>query len=111
VDLAAWVSDLGCLRQLQRARSGALNQLLADRDIGVAHHQVDVFVIEAGAGLYLGRLCDFTSCPKKGRMECMEPGCGDTPHLRQHDSFRLPPEAVRVPPAVALFDREREAGV
>ena len=64
VDLAVWVSGMGRLKALQKARSRALNDLLADRNIGVAHHQVDVFLLEPGTDRYLGRLCRFGQCPR-----------------------------------------------
>ena len=85
VDLAVWVSSLGRLRALQKARGGAINDLLADH-IGVAHHQVDVFLIEPGTDRYLGRLCCFGQCPKDKR-ECRAAGCGATPFLQQHENF------------------------
>ena len=88
VDLAVWVSDVGCLRALQKARSRALNDLLADRNIGVAHHQVDIFLLEPGTDRYLGRLCSFAQCPK-GKNECRVAGCGATRLLRQHEGFRF----------------------
>jgi hypothetical protein len=88
VDLAVWVSGVGRLKALQKARSGALNDLLAERNIGVAHHQVDVFFLEPGTDRYLGRLCRFGQCPK-GKDECRVPGCGATPLLRQHERFRF----------------------
>ena len=88
VDLAVWVSGVGCMKALQKARSRALNDLLADRNIGVAHHQVDVFLLEPGTDHYLGRLCDFGQCPK-GKKDCRVAGCGATPLLRQHEGFKL----------------------
>jgi hypothetical protein len=42
VDLAVWVSQVSDLKALQKARGRALNDLLADLELGVAHHQVDV---------------------------------------------------------------------
>jgi len=88
VDLAVWVSGVGRLKALQKARGGALNDLMAERNIGVAHHQVDVFLLEPGTDRYLGRLCRFGQCPK-GKDECRVPGCGATPLLRQHEKFRF----------------------
>jgi RNA polymerase sigma factor (sigma-70 family) len=38
VDLAVWVTRLDNLTALRKARSRALNQLLAEKNIGVAHH-------------------------------------------------------------------------
>jgi len=106
VDLAVWLTDLGCLRELQKARSRAVNELLRERGIGVAHHQVDVFIMEPGTDRYLGRLCVFAKCPKEGREECLAPGCGATPWLAQHEDFALRPEALRT--AVLLFDRSAQ---
>ena len=88
VDLAVWVSGVDRLKALQKARSRALNGLMAERNIGVAHHQVDVFLLEHRTDRYLGRLCYFGQCPK-GKDECRVPGCGATPLLRQHEGFRF----------------------
>jgi hypothetical protein len=86
VDLAVWMSDLDCLQELQKARTAALMDILEEKDIGVAHHQVDVFILEPGTDTYLGRLCSFNRCPK-GKPECQVPKCGDTLLLKQHDDF------------------------
>lgn len=110
VDLAAWVTDLGCLRALQRTRGRALNDLLRDRDLGVAHHQVDVFVLEAGTGRYLGRLCIFSQCPKD-KEQCLVPGCGTPRLLQQHESLTFDPaDAIAPDKSVVLYDRSAPAG-
>lgn len=88
IDLAVWVSDTDCLRAMQKARSTALTLLLKKHGIGVAHHQVDVFIMEPGSNRYLGRLCTHNQCPK-GKSECRVPGCGSTQLLRQHEDFQL----------------------
>ena len=51
--------------------------------IGVADHQVEVFILEPGSDQYLGRLCHFNACPK-GKPECLVSGCG---------AHRIPPAA------------------
>ena len=61
IDMAVWVSDLSRSKAIQKARSEALNSLLVDEQIGVAHHQVDIFVMEPRTDRYLGRLCIFGS--------------------------------------------------
>jgi hypothetical protein len=108
VDLAVWVNDLDNLKELGRARGQALNRLLAETDIGVAHHQVDVFLMEPGSDRYLGRLCTFGTCPK-GKPECLVPGCGRSLFLRQHVDFRLRRDALRPDRVELLFDRARGA--
>ncbi|MGO8750165.1 MAG: hypothetical protein ACLQNE_29820 [Thermoguttaceae bacterium] len=105
VDLAVWVSDLEDLKSLQRARARALNALFQERDIGVAHHQVDMFLFEPGSDRYLGRLCPFGQCPK-GRQECLVPGCGQKPYLQQHLDFAFQPESLGPDKSVLLFARE-----
>ena len=103
VDLAVWIDDLSDLPSLQRARTDALKTLLAEDSIGVAHHQVDVFLLEPGTDRYLGRLCCFNACPK-GKPECDVPGCGADLFLRQHEGFAFDwRDASRG--AVLLFDR------
>jgi hypothetical protein len=81
--MAVWVSNLACLRDIQKARSLSLNKLLAEKQIGVAHHQIDIFIMKPEANRYRGRLCIFGSCPK-GKDECRIAGCGEPIFLKQH---------------------------
>lgn len=105
VDLAVWVNEASDMRALQQARSRALNDLLRDRGLGVAHHQVDVFLFEPGTDRYLGRLCHFAICPKH-KPECGVEGCGAVPFLRQHENFVFDPHSLERG-SVVLFDRVR----
>ena len=69
VDLALWLEHLDSLDGLRRAKARALRTLWDEASIGIASHQVDVFILEPGTDRYLGRLCDFNTCPK-GKAEC-----------------------------------------
>ncbi len=102
VDLALWLTDTGRLRELGRARNVAVSQLHARTGIGVANHQVDVFLLAHNGGEYLGRLCMFSECPKR-KLACAVPGCGATAFLRQHNDFELTANALSH--AAVLFDR------
>jgi len=106
VDLAVWLDSLERLHALGRARNKAVHQMFAETGVGVAHHQVDVFLFEPGADRYLGRLCGYAECPK-GKIECQTPGCGATPFLKQHEDFTLWPGALAEDHVVRLYDRER----
>ncbi len=108
-DLAVWLDDLNDLRRLQRARSRALNDLLRDANIGVAHHQVEIFVLKTGTDEYMGRLCCFSQCPK-GKPECEVAGCGATPFLKQHDGFTFRFDALAPDRSEMLYDRNLETG-
>jgi predicted nucleotidyltransferase len=108
VDLAVWVSDVNDLKSLQRARTLGLARLLKEADIGVAHHQVDVFLIEPGSNRYLGRLCTFRECPAK-RAKCLVPGCGQSSFLRQHLEFVFRSDALAPERSVVLFNRQDDA--
>ena len=105
VDLAVWVTDVSDLRALQKARGRAVNDLLADLELGVAHHQVDVFLLEPRPDRYLGRLCHCGTCPK-GKPECRVAGCGAARFLRQHEGFVFDPRSLEHE-GVVLFDRAR----
>ena len=72
--------------------------------IGIASHQVDVFILEPVTDRYLGRLCDFNAC-SKGKAECRVPGCGEVTLLRQHEGFRWRAESLAEGRAVRLFER------
>ena len=104
LDLALWLSDLSDLNALRRKSAAAVRKLMERRRIGVAAHQVDVFILEPGTDRYLGRLCAFNACPK-GKRECLVPGCGDMPFLRQHDEFEWWADTLAPGGAVRLFDR------
>ena len=104
LDLALWLDHLDSLDALRRARTRALRSLWDEASIGIASHQVDVFILEPGTDRFLGRLCDFNACPK-GRAECRVPGCGDVALLRQHGGFRWRPESLAEGRAVRLFER------
>lgn len=80
-----------------------MNQLWHEREIGVAHHQVDVFLLDA-SGKYLGRLCRFNRCPKH-KPQCRVDGCGRLPFLQQHDGFVLDAESLRPERIHVLDDR------
>ena len=106
VDLAVWLDHPHRLAELGRARNVAVTGLLARTGVGVAHHQVDIFLLAPVTNVYLGRLCSFASCPK-GKRECLVPGCGAVPLLRQHDDFKLHPDALAEGRMLRHFDRER----
>jgi hypothetical protein len=103
VDIAVSVSNLRCLGTLRRATGQALNYLLRDNDIGVAPHQVDIFIMDAAGKRYLGNLCRFRECPK-GKPECDVPGCGATPFLRQYEEFSFDAAGLHPDKVVVLFD-------
>ncbi len=108
VDLAVWLTGTGRLRELGRARNLAVSQLYSRTGVGVANHQVDVFLLAHADSRYLGRLCIFSDCPK-GKRECAVPGCGATGFLRQHEGFEL--AAGAFDHAVTLFDRQTGTGL
>jgi hypothetical protein len=104
VDLAVWIDRLDDLAALNRARGSALKDLFAAQGVGVAHHQVDVFLIEPETGAYLGRLCTYATCPK-GKDDCLTPGCGRAPLLKQHEAFEFYTDALNDDRIVRLYER------
>lgn len=104
VDLAVWLTDLGDLNGLRKAKDRALRQLLEETGIGVASHQLDAFILDPGTNRYLGRLCRFNCCPK-GKRECLVPGCGAAKFLQQHEEFQWRPESLAEDRIVRLLDR------
>ena len=106
VDLAVWLARLDRLQTLNRARSLALHQLFQEKQIGVAHHQVEIFIMQGEVNAYRGRLCSFSQCPK-GKRECLVPGCGRDPFLQQHAGFAFWPDALAPDKIMPLYDRRR----
>ena len=110
LDLAVWLTDLACLRALQKARAGALRKLQERQGASVAHHQADVFIFDPKRNRYLGRLCKFNACPK-GKDKCRVPGCGATKFLQKHERFAFKRGALEPGRSVLLFDRSLGATV
>ncbi len=109
VDLAVWVTDLTQLHLLRRAAGCAIGQHEKEIHVklwpGVPHHQVDVFLLEAGTDRFRGNLCHFGQCPK-GKRECEVAGCGAQPFLQLFANFNLEGRGLRSPQAVVLFERQ-----
>ncbi len=104
VDIAVWLSRLDRLREMRRHVNRALPFILEETGLGVASHQLDIFVIESWTGRYLGRMCQFKACPAR-KADCLVPGCGATSFLQQHEGFVLHPDALGSARAITLFDR------
>lgn len=51
-----------------------------------ADHQVEIFLIEPKTDRYLGRLCNYSECPK-GKPKCLVPGCGAIAFNKQVEGF------------------------
>jgi hypothetical protein len=47
VDLAVWLDGVTDLDALRKSTAQALNRLWQDKEMGVAHHQVDIFLLDA----------------------------------------------------------------
>jgi len=92
VDIAVWLDAATGLARLRVRRSRAVNQLWEEKEIGVAHHQVDVFLLDA-AGTYLGRLCCFNECPKHGYI-VIAPAAPDG-QLFFEDGARIFPDSLK----------------
>ena len=75
IDLAVWIDRFDNLAALNRARGQAVASLFRGTGIGVAHHQVEIFLFGHGWHDYRGRLCTYGQCPK-GKVDCLTPGCG-----------------------------------
>ncbi|HET6622198.1 MAG TPA: hypothetical protein VFG64_19820 [Dongiaceae bacterium] len=104
VDLAVWIERVDNLEALAKAERRAVQRLHDETGIGVAHHQVDTFLIEPGSNRYLGRLCWYNHCPK-GKEDCLAPGCGHSKFLKQHREFKLYPDALAEGRLIRLYDR------
>ena len=105
LDLAVWLTGESDLKKLKNAMSRGLSILQDTHYGGVAHHQVDVHVFDAGSGAYRGRLCGFGQCPKAGKSQCRVRGCGAQPFLQQFEGFRWNAARFEGEPRVTLVER------
>jgi len=106
VDLAVGVRELGDLRALQTARVEGLRRA-GEQHITFAHHQVDIFLLDARTGEHLGRLCNFKRCPTD-KVECRVPGCGRHRLLRRVEDFTWRADALSEGRAVRLYDEQTD---
>jgi hypothetical protein len=107
LDLAVWIDSQDRLGMLRRARDRALREAYdAGTGISFVGHQVDVFLFEPGSDRYLGRLCNFSQCPKD-KPACAVPGCGAVPFNKRIAEFV--PRADLLEPArhAMLYERGR----
>ncbi|MGH7035208.1 MAG: hypothetical protein ACREFL_15860 [Stellaceae bacterium] len=87
LDLAVWISSQHRLGELRRTRDTALRKAYeSGTGPSTANHQVEIFLIEPGTDRYLGRLCNFSACPKD-KPQCRVPGCGAVPFNKRVDGF------------------------
>jgi hypothetical protein len=109
LDLALWIDSQHRLGELRRARDRALREAYeSGAGMGVANHQVDVFLFEPQSDRYLGRLCSFSQCPK-GKADCSVPGCGTIPFNKRIADF-MPRSDLLAPAAHAML-YERGTGL
>jgi len=104
VDLADWISRLDGLAALRKTRIRAQQELVAEYGSAPAVQEIEVFLLEPGTNGYLGRLCNFRDCPA-GKIDCVSPGCGRFPYLKQHTGFTFWANAIADDRAVKLYDR------
>lgn len=104
IDLAVWIDDMQSIVDLRRARMNALSRLMSEKGIGVAHHQLDVFILNKRDDCYLGRLCIFRKCPA-GKYVCGVDGCGTPNYLRIHEGFTFYMSTMESSYPKCLFER------
>jgi hypothetical protein len=104
VDLALWISDFTDLRSLKRAAARALAEWHGahPNSPGVAHHQVDMFLLEASTDRFRGNLCHYGECPK-GKPECAVPGCGASRFVQNREALSFKHDALAA--GTVLFER------
>lgn len=105
LDLAVWLHEKRDLDALRKAKNKAVAGYRNNLGGGVASHQVDAFLLDAGTSSYRGRLCQFNRCPKRGKVECLVPGCGSAPFLKKVRGFQWRQETIAEDRSVRLFDR------
>ncbi|MGY3453315.1 hypothetical protein [Bradyrhizobium sp. USDA 4353] len=105
LDLAVWIRSQHRLDAIRRARDAALlNAYKAGHGPSTANHQVEIFLIEPGTDRYLGRLCNYNTCPK-GKPKCDVPGCGQIPFNKVVDGFEPYPDLLAAASYATLYRR------
>jgi hypothetical protein len=107
LDLAVWFNapiNKDILREIQNRRMTGLTRLATEMKITFAHHQIEIFCFNL-SNLYLGRLCEFITCPKPGKEECFVPNCGKIPFLQQHRDFRFNMKSLESDQIVMIYKK------
>lgn len=105
LDIALWIDTQDRLEDLRRALHGALRDAFsAGVGMSVPGNAVDTFLLATGTDRYLGRLCQFNSCPK-GKPDCATPGCGAIPFNKVVDGFELRPDLLAAAAYATLYRR------
>jgi hypothetical protein len=105
LDLALWLASQDRLGDLRRAAVLALRRGEDEGNpIGVASHELDVFLIEPSSDRYLGRLCRFNQCPK-GKEDCLVPGCGTIPFNKRIADFTPSDDLLATARGAMLYRR------
>ena len=105
LDLALWIESQHRLGELRRAAAIALLKAY-QTGVGISFvsQQLDLFLFEPGSDRYLGRLCEFSQCPK-GKPECGVPGCGETPFNKRVADFSPRPDLLASVERAVLYRR------
>jgi hypothetical protein len=105
LDMVLWLASQDRLGQLRRAAAMALRREDGTENlIGVASHELDVFLIEPSSDRYLGRLCGFNQCPK-GKRDCLVPGCGTIPFNKRIADFTPSDDLLATARGAMLYRR------
>lgn len=88
-----------------KIRNKSSSQLWQEKQIGIAHHQIEIFIFEIENNQYVGRLCIFKGCPKEGKRECLTHGCGEIPLLKKVQGFTLYDDALAEGRSTLLYQR------
>ena len=105
LDLAVWISSQHRLGALRRARDVALRTAYeSGNGPSAASQQVEIFLIEPGTDKYLGRLCNFSACPKN-KPECHVPGCGKIAFNKHVVGFVPHADLLASAPYATLYQR------
>jgi hypothetical protein len=106
LDLVLWLTSEDRLDDLRRAAVMALRRGEGtENGVGVAGHELDVFLIEPSSDRYLGQLCGFNQCPK-GKRDCLVPGCGTIPFNKRVLDFMPADDLLATALGAMLYRRD-----
>ncbi|MFN3498682.1 MAG: hypothetical protein ACK40A_09780 [Pannonibacter indicus] len=115
LDLAVWVTSCERLEKMRQARDQSLAAAgrnlfrdgLGPLPLAVTGHQAEVFLFEPETDRYLGRLCNFSQCPK-GKPDCETPGCGAVAFNKVVSGFVPWPDLLETAAYATLYRRGQD---
>ena len=105
LNLGLWLSSFERLPEIHRVRSKVIGGVQKSREMNINTHEITLNVFAAETSEFLGVICEYRDCPKKGNAECLREDCGRFPHLRTIPDYEFDDRQLESDKIEVLFQR------